>query len=240
MKNCQEKGDVVSELIRYQQTGHDFTSAWAGIEPIVREFAAWQLRKMGVTACRRRRTVSGQDNRERHFAADESALGDVVHDTALVLLELGTMDAKGRFDPTKAKPGISGLRGWLWRVVESQAVDWVRANRGRSGLKVIPESSLEQRSRFHRDEPGSFFDQLAAKPVRQDVLPILEDCIARLPDTFHGQIVLRKLYDELSIRQTSQAMMVPTSRVQRQLVRALALLKPLIEGHGIDESRLEA
>lgn len=240
MKNRQNKTDVVSAFVRYQETGQDFASAWVGMEPIVRDFAARHLRKMGVTACGHRGAGSVHEHRPCYLAAEESALDDVVHDTVLVLLKLGGKDAKGRFDREKAKPGISGLRAWLWRVVESQAVNWVRDNRGGRGLTVKTESSLDQGYLADRDQPRSFLEQLAAKPERQDILPILEASIKRLPDPFHGQIVLRKLYDDLSLRQTARAMMVPTSRVQRQIKRALAALKELMERYGIDETELGA
>lgn len=240
MKNCEKTSDLVGEFVRYQQTGRDFASAWEGIEPIVKEFAARHLGRMGLAPSRRRRARVGREDGRDPGGADESAIHDVVNDTAVVLMKLAGADAKGRFDCGKATPGISGLRGWLWRVVGSQAANWVRDNRGRRGLTVKSESSLEQRYRFDRDEPGSLFDRLAAKPEGQDVLPILEACIVRIPDTFHRQILLRKLHDDLSLRQTARAMNVTTSRVQRQLARALAVLKHLVECHGIDETHLGA
>lgn len=239
-RNSRNGNDVVREFVRYQQTGHDFASAWAGIEPIVTKFAVYQLRKMGITRpCRGR-------GRDRHkagrsvFGVDDSAIEDVVQDTALVLMALAGADAKGKFDCGKAAPGISGLRGWLWRVVESQAVNWVRDHRGRRGVSVKPESSLSRHHSCDRGEPTGFFDQLEAKPERPDLLPILEACIVLLPDVFHGQIAVHKLHNELSIRQTARAMLVSPSKVQRQLVHALAALKNLVEGHGIDETHLDA
>ena len=41
---------------------------------------------------------------------DESAVDDVVNQTAERLMELALPDAGGRFDPVKAQPGISGRR----------------------------------------------------------------------------------------------------------------------------------
>lgn len=240
MKNFEDATDVVREFVRYQQTGDDFDSAWTGIERIVRAFAASHLLKLGVIRCSRSTARARPKHGRGAFAGDESAIDDVVHDTALVLMALADANAKGKFDASKAAPGISGLRGWLWRVVESQAVNWVRDTFGRRGLAVKTESSLTRQYHGHRGEPGGFFDQLAAKPERRDLLPILEACIVLLPDAFHGDIVFRKLHDELSIRQTAKVLMVPTSRVQRHLIRALAVLKHLVERHGIDGTRLDA
>jgi DNA-directed RNA polymerase specialized sigma24 family protein len=240
MNNSRSTSDVVGEFIRYQQTGHDFASAWAGIEPIVTGFAVYQLRKMGITRpCRGKGRARHEAGRSA-FAVDDAALKDVVHDTVVVLMALAGADAKGTFDGSKAAPGISGLRGWLWRVVESQAVNWVRDHRGRPGLSVKSESCLSRRHFGDRGEPRGFFDQLEAKPERPDLLPILEACIVLLPDAFHGQIALHKLHDERSIRQTARAMLVSPSKVQRQLVHALAALKNLVERHGIDETHLDA
>lgn len=240
MKKRKQSHAVVDAFVRYQQTGHDFALAWGGLEPIVREFATRHLEKMGVTAYRRRTGRIGHEDGHGPFVADDSATDDVVHDTALVLIQLADANAKGRFDRSKAKPGISGLRGWLWRVVGSQSVNWVREHRGRRGVAIRNETSLEQLFSFDSAEPGSFFQRLAAKPERQALLPIIEACIVQLPDAFHRQILLRKLHEELSIRKTARAMSVPSSRVQRHLVQALASLKQLVEHHDIDENRLEA
>jgi len=66
----------------------------------------------------------------------------------------------------EAQPGLSGLRGWLWRVVESQSVEWHRLYRGGRGVKIQPVSALEW-----NDLPGGVIGSVdhvgAAQPYQR-------------------------------------------------------------------------
>ncbi|HBB75301.1 MAG TPA: hypothetical protein DC048_12750, partial [Planctomycetaceae bacterium] len=84
----------------FQETGVGFGEVWAEIDSIVDEFARLTLRSLGV------RSPAGDD---------AWAVDDVVQQVAVRLLALGQPGAGGRFDPARAAPGLSGLRGWLWR-----------------------------------------------------------------------------------------------------------------------------
>ena len=68
----------------------------------------------------------------------------------------------------EAQPGLSGLRGWLWRVVESQSVEWHRLYRGGRGVKIQPVSALEWNDLPGGDEGGSIIDRkvVARRPGR--------------------------------------------------------------------------
>lgn len=218
MRNVKGR-DVVTKLVDFQRTGRGFDGVWADIGPIVDDFARRALRKKGVA-------MRGGD--------DEHAVGDVVNATVVRLMGLAEPDAGGRFDPVKAaKPGLSGLRGWLWRVVERQALDWARVFRGGRGMKISCESNFDLND-LGDDGPWSLLDRRAAKVERADLLPILESCIARLEDPFHRDIVRLKLHEELSLRDTADRLRVPVTRVQRQMCRALAIMRSMLDDGGLD------
>ena len=136
MNNSRSTTDVVGEFIRYQQTGHDFASAWAGIEPIVTGFAVYQLRKMGITR------PCGGKGRARHeagrsaFAVDDAALKDVVHDTVVA-------------SNVNRRP--SGLRNSVW--LPSSVKPAVMRS---MPLSIMSPSSLESSQRsIKRSSPNT-------------------------------------------------------------------------------------
>ena len=227
MKNekNEKKHDAVKKLVRFQRTGKGFDGVWAEIGPIVDDFARLALRKTGVTSA----------------AGDfDHAVGDVVNETVLKLMSLAEPGAGGRFNPAKAtQPGLSGLRGWLWRVVERQAANWGRTYRGRRGPRIVCESCLDLNDLVD-DGATSFLDRQVAKVERPDLLPILEACIARLDDPFQRDIVRLKLHEELSLRDTAERLGVSVTRVQRQMCRALALLRGMLDDGGLDGTWLAA
>jgi len=143
--------NVVDSLVRFQESGNGFEEVWAEIGPIVGEFARRCLRKLGV---------------QRPDGNDDWAVDDVVSQTAVRLMGLAAPNAGGRFNPAKAQPGLSGLRGWLWRVVESQSVEWHRLYRGGRGVKIQPVSALEW-----NDLPGGVIGSVdhvgAAQPYQR-------------------------------------------------------------------------
>lgn len=204
---------AVARLVAFQKTGLGFDGVWNDIGPIVDDFARKSLRKLGV------RGWSG---------GDDWAVDDVVQQTVACLMGLAGPNARGRFDPAKAKPGMSGLRGWLWRVVFNQAAEWSRTYRGGRGIKIFVESVFDCNELPSGDEPSSLLDRQPAKIDRPDLLPILEQCIAKLPDPFLQTLVRLKLHDGYSERQTAKALGVPVSRVHRRLQHAYALLRSMI------------
>lgn len=232
MKN--EKNDkqheTVTKLVHFQNTGRGFDCFWADVEGIVADFARSALLstllKGGVKSA---------------FADVDEGLGDVVNNTFLRLHGLGSPGAGGRFDPSRAsQPGLSGLRGWLWTVVNSQAVNWVRDCRGGRGPKITCESGIDWNPLADDDGPSSLLDRQVAKLVRADLRPILEECIATLPDPLMRELASLKLDEELSVRSSARRLDLTDSKVQRSLTNAYALLRPLLEGRGIDASWLAA
>lgn len=217
--------DTVETWLRFQETGQGFEGAWQAIGTMIEEFAGRSLARLGVLDFQ---------------GVDPWAVGDVVGETSGKLLQLGRPGARGRFDPARAKPGLSGLRGWLCRIVERQAVDWVREYRYGRSVRIVPETDLVWNAMPGCDEPASFLDRVPAKFHRPDLLPILEACVERLPDPFQQQIVRLKLRDELSLRETAGKLRVPVTRVQRQLCKAFALMRRMLELDGIDEAWLLA
>ena len=217
--------NVVDSLVRFQESGQGFEEVWAEIGPIVAEFARRCLRKLGV---------------QRPDGNDDWAADDVVSQTAVRLMGLAAPNAGGRFNPAKAQPGLSGLRGWLWRVVESQSVEWTRLYRGGRGIKIQPVSALEWNDLPSGDEGGSIIDRKVAKVERADLFPILESCINQLPEPFMREVVRLKLHDEYSERETAKALKVSVSRVHRTLQDAYGYLRPMLEERGVDVSWLAA
>lgn len=205
---------AVARLVAFQKTGSGFDGVWNDIGPIVDEFARRSLRKLGIRA---------------RNGDDDWAVNDVVQQTVACLMALSAPNARGRFDPAKAKPGISGLRGWLWRVVFNQSVDWCRTSRGGRGFKIFVESEFDCNDLPSGDEPSSLLDRQPAKIERPDLLPILERCIAKLPDPFLQTLVRLKLHGGHSERQTAKVLGVPVSRVHRRLQHAYALLRSMID-----------
>jgi RNA polymerase sigma factor (sigma-70 family) len=212
--------DTVGRFVEFQATGRHFGTVWNDIGGIVRDFARRHLRSLGVRS---------------PWGEDAWAVDDVVQQVALRLVQLGEPEATGRFDPSRTQPGLSGLRGWLWRVVERQSVDWTRLYRGGREVAMIPLSNLVLNELRDDDGPGSFEGFFIAKIERPDLLPILEDCIAQLPDAFMRRIVLLKLEEAATLRTTARQLAVPATRVGRTLREAYALLRPLVIARGIDE-----
>ena len=217
--------NVVDLLVRFQENEKGFEEVWAEIGPIVGEFARRSLRNLGV---------------RRPGGDDDWAVDDVVNQTAVRLMGLAKPGAGGRFNPARAKPGLSGVRGWLWRVVESQCVDWHRSFRGGRGVKILPASDLDWNELPSGDEGGSIVDRKVAKVERADLFPILESCINRLPEPFMREVVRLKLHKESSERETAKALKVSVSRVHRTLQDAYGYLRLMLEERGVDVSWLAA
>jgi RNA polymerase sigma factor (sigma-70 family) len=220
--------DTVAKFLIFQQTGLGFDELWGDLQPIVAEFSRRTLRKLGV----RVRTGDG-------------AVGDVESQTVVRLLNLSAAGARGRFDPLKAsRPGISGFRGWLWRVVANEAATWARNERGSRRIVITPESGLGAPSEWNEpatagDGP-SILKRQVAKLVRPDPLPILEECINQFEDPDHREVVRLQLDEGLSQRQMAERLKTSPTTVFHRLHAAYKHLRPLLEDRGIDESWLAA
>ena len=216
--------DIVNQFLEFQHTGEGFDRAWEGLEPIVTKFAGQTLAKLGV--------LNG-------YEVDPWAKDDVVSETVVKLKQLGEPGATGRFDPARAQPGISGLKGWLWRVVESHAVNWVRDHRCARSLKITTESDLVCNVLPSGDESKSFFDRLVAKIDRPDFLPLLDACIDRLPKNL-ARLVRLRLDEGLSHRDTEKVTGISAPVVGRKLKEAYGMLRGWLEEAGFDEAWLAA
>lgn len=221
-----KKNEIVEQFLRFQVTGTGFDVAWAGVGPIVEEFARRSLRKYGV------KVWTGHG---------EWAVDDVVSQTKVRLLELGQPGAKGRFDLARTKAGgLSGLKGWLWRVVDRQSVDWVRDNCNVGDRKLFLESDFELNDPSGIGEPESFLKLQPAKIERAALLPILEELIGQLADPLMRQAMLLKLHEGLSQEETGRRLGVSDTTIGRRLHDAYEILRPQLEARGVDESWLAA
>lgn len=221
-----DKNEIVEKFLRFQATGMGFDLAWAGVGPIVEECARVALKKLRV------KVWTGYG---------EWAVDDVGSMTKLRLLELGQPGANGRFDPAKTKAvGLSGFKGWLWRVVYRQAVDWARDNRNVGEKKLYLESDLELNDPSGDGEPESILKQTPARIERAELLPILEEVIGKLTDPLMREAVTLKLREGLSQQETADRLGVSDTTIQRRLKAAYDILRPLLEARGIDDSSLAA
>lgn len=216
--------DVVAKFMEFQRTGAGFDAVWTDIHPTVADFARRNLRKLGVRA-----------------RAGDAAEGDVVSATVIRLMGLSAPGAGGRFDPARAAgPGFSGLRGWLWKVVASQAAAWVRDERGGRTVKIVPETALEWNDVSGGDDGLSVVQRQVAKVDRAELLPILEQCINELADPELRQVVRMQLDKGLSQRAMADRLRVSATTIHRQLQSAYALLRPRLEQRGLDDAWLAA
>jgi RNA polymerase sigma factor (sigma-70 family) len=216
--------DVVAHLVHFQETGEGFAGVWAEIGPIVADCARGNLRKIGVRA-----------------GVARNAVDDIVNSTVGRLLRLAEPQAGGKFDPSRlAKPGLSGLRGWLWRVVERQVADWRRVEYGGRGMKIVPESGLEWNASPENEDGASIVKRQVAKIERADLLPILHECVNQLPDPHLREVVRLRLDEDLSQRDIAKRLGTSATTIHRRLQDAYDLLRPLLEDRGIDAAWLAA
>jgi len=218
--------DLVARFVEFQRTGHGFGDLWAGLEPLVTEFARRKLRKLGVWV-----------------RAGDGAVGDVTGQTVERLMRLSADGARGRFDPLKAsKPGLSGFRGWLYRVVANQAATWARNERGGRRIRIIPESALGTGAEWN-DMPGdsdraSVLKTAVAKVDVRDLelVDIMNECLAALPEERYRTVLRLHNWEGLSERTIARQLGTSVSDVHRTLVRARRLLEGSLRRRGIDES----
>jgi RNA polymerase sigma factor (sigma-70 family) len=211
---------AIDRLVAFQETNCGFEGVWEEIRPIVRDNAKKALRKYRALA---------------PYGVDAWALDDVEQQVAVKLMKLGVPGATGRFDPARAKPGLSGLTGWLWKVVAGESLHWKKKYHCGAGRKVVAMTNLEFNGPADAGDGSSFEKILEAKMSRPDLLPILEECIARLPDEFMREVASLKLSEGLSLRKTATRLGVSTARVQRTLTAAYEELWPLVIARGVDE-----
>lgn len=221
---------TVRKLLEFQKTGTGFDGFWGDVHEIVvdsaRKSLLKALQKGGVKSA---------------YGDMLEANGDVVSETCTRLKGLSKPGAGGRFDPAKCgQPGLSGLKGWLYRIVSNEAVSWVRQHRGGRGLKITCERALDWNDLSSDDGPKSFLDRQVAKIERPDLLPILQECIAELDDPLMRELITLKLDQDLSVRKSAKRLDLTDSMVQRRLTTAYDLLRPLLEARGVDATWLAA
>lgn len=226
-RNSDKHSDpIVERFLRFQSTGATFDLAWEGVKPIVLDSARKALKKLRIKVW---------------TAYGEWAIDDVASMSKLRLLELGQPGAGGRFDPAKTKsPGISGFKGWLWKVVYSQAVDWARDNRNVGERKLFLEGDLACNDPSGDGESESFLKQVPAKIERAALLPLLDEVIGQLEDPLMREAVRLKLHEDLSHEETGKRLGVSDTTIQRRLKAAYAILGPLLEERGFHEGWLAA
>jgi len=217
---------IVEMFLRFQATGEGFDLAWEGVGPIVEECARLALKKLHVKV----------------WSANGAwALDDVGSQTKVRLLELGQPGAAGRFDPARTKaPGVSGLKGWLYRVVYRQAVDWARENCNVGDKKLFLEGDIEWNDPSTTGEQESILKRAPARIERAALLPILDEAIGHLTDPLMREAVTLKLHEGLSEAATGRRLGVSDTTIHRRLHDAYAILRPLLLARGVDESWLAA
>ena len=216
--------DVVRQVVDFQRKGVGFDDVWAALHPIVVEIARRNLVTLGVRVSPRN---------------DDGPVGEVVNETVKTLLGLSDSGARGRFEPRRMRsPGLSGLRAWLWKVVRSRAVDWVRRERGSRSVRITPEAGLHWNALPREGENGSILKRQIAKIDRADLLPILAESIRQLPNPEVRQAVSMQLMEGCSQRDVAKRLQVAAATMHRRLRTAYALIRRELEDRGIDGSWL--
>lgn len=222
----QDGDDLVTQFVEFQRTGKGFGDLWPGLEPLVKDFARRKLRALGVWV-----------------RAGDGAVGDVTGQTVERLLRLSAEGARGRFDPLKAsKPGLSGFRGWLYRVVANQAATWARNERGGRRVRIIPESALGTAGEWNDlpgdDDRASILKNAVAKVHVDDseLVGIMNECLAELPQERYRTVLRLHNWEGLPERAIARQLGTSVSDVHRTLVKARTLLEGSLRRRGIDES----
>lgn len=147
-------------------------------------------------------------NFARYLCRDPSQAEDLVQDAFL-----------------RAFRGFRGFRGgdpraWLFAIVRSSHLTWVRSQ---GGQRVQPVPADIEQAPTEDDTPE-------AALMRQGEVDMVRGAIAALPEPFRETLVLREL-EELSYREIAEVTSAPIGTVMSRLARArqmlLAALPPL-------------
>ena len=145
----------------------------------------------------------------RAILKDDSEAEDAVQE-AFLLAHRGI--AKFRQD--------AKLSTWLVRIVANAAMGRLRKNARRHRIIQLGDDVLQEQRSLHNDAPEGPDEALS----RADTRRLIETKIDALPDLFRAVFVLRAV-QELSVKETSEALGITEATVRSRFSRARSLLR---------------
>jgi RNA polymerase sigma-70 factor (ECF subfamily) len=123
--------------------------------------------------------------------------------------------------------GRSALSTWLTRIVVNEALGRRRAEQRRR--KYLDEEGVTVLDAYRENlTRGSQPESPDAAIAREQIRKLLEQAVAKLPDTFRTVFVLREI-EGLSNEETADVLGVPAATVKTRLFRARRRLKEMLQ-----------
>jgi RNA polymerase sigma-70 factor (ECF subfamily) len=124
--------------------------------------------------------------------------------------------------------GEAELSTWLTRIVINQALMRVRKQTRDRVIVPFPSSTSEDGTLRELDVPDIHAESPSDAAARGEVRSLLERRIDELPDAFRVVFVMREV-EEMTARETSDALGIPEATVRTRLFRARALLREKLD-----------
>ena len=121
--------------------------------------------------------------------------------------------------------GDAELSTWLTRIVINQALMRARKRRRDHNVVSFAEPARELSA---LDVPDETVESPSAAALRGEVRKVLESRIDALPEAFRTVFVMREV-EEMTARETADALGIPEATVRTRLFRARALLREALE-----------
>ena len=122
--------------------------------------------------------------------------------------------------------GDAELSTWLTRIVINQALMRVRARR--RDTVVVPFGEGRDASSPVLEVADTMAESPSDATLRAEVRRVLERRIDELPDAFRTVFVMREI-EEMTARETADALGIPEATVRTRLFRARALLREALD-----------
>jgi len=129
--------------------------------------------------------------------------------------------------------GDAELSTWLTRIVINQAL--MRVRKRRRDRVVVPFGERSERTARELDVADTRAESPWDAALRGEVRKALERRIDELPEAFRTVFVMREVED-MSARETADALGIPEATVRTRLFRARALLREALD-RDIDAAR---
>jgi RNA polymerase sigma-70 factor (ECF subfamily) len=129
--------------------------------------------------------------------------------------------------------GEAELATWLTRIVINQALMRVR-KRSRERV-VVPFANRREDAAQELEVADQHAESPSDAALRGEVRRLLEERIDELPEAFRTVFVMREVED-MSARETAEALDIPEATVRTRLFRARALLREALD-RDIDTAR---
>jgi len=122
--------------------------------------------------------------------------------------------------------GDSELSTWLTRIVINQALMRIRARR--RDTVVVPFGEGRDAGTPALDVADDTAESPSEAALRAEVRKVIERRIDELPDAFRTVFVMREI-EEMTARETADALGIPEATVRTRLFRARALLREALD-----------